>query len=120
MNLVEFEKSGTFKLSYGERERVALGALLASKPKILIFDEPTTGQDYKHKIDFIKLAQKLNKNHTIITISHDLEFLGAISNKILELDNEKITEKSQVNQKALQNNSTPLITEKIQRAQIKN
>lgn len=116
MNLVEFEKSGTFKISYGERERVALGALLASKPKFLIFDEPTTGQDYKHKRDFIKLAQKLNEKYTLITISHDLEFLGAISNRILVLDNGKITEKSQTNQRAIQNNSRRVITEKIQHA----
>ncbi|MFX1520272.1 MAG: ABC transporter ATP-binding protein, partial [Promethearchaeota archaeon] len=80
MNLKGYDNKGTFKISYGERERVAIASLLVSRPNILIFDEPTTGQDYKHKQDFINLAQKLNETHTLITISHDLEFLSAISN----------------------------------------
>ena len=118
MNLEGYENKGTFKISYGERERVAIASLLVSQPNILIFDEPTTGQDYKHKQDFIKLAQKLNETHTIITISHDLEFLSAISNRVLLLENGKITE-TQINQNMMQNDLKRFPTENLQVSAIK-
>ncbi|MHA2062423.1 MAG: ABC transporter ATP-binding protein [Candidatus Sifarchaeia archaeon] len=113
MNLKGYDNKGTFKISYGERERVAIASLLVSQPNILIFDEPTTGQDYKHKQDFIKLAQKLNETHTLITISHDLEFLNAISNRVLLLENGKITE-THINKNMEQNNSIQFPTKNVQ------
>ena len=119
MDLIEHRNKGSFKISYGERERVALSALLVSKPKILIFDEPTTGQDYKHKRLFINLAQKLNETHTLITISHDLEFLSAISTRTLVLDNGKITA-NQVNQNTAQNDSKRVTTESVLHSLVEN
>jgi energy-coupling factor transport system ATP-binding protein len=119
MDLKGYANKGTFKISYGERERVAIASLLVSQPNILIFDEPTTGQDYKHKQDFIKLAQKLNETHTLITISHDLEFLNAVSNRILLLENGKIIE-AQINKTLAKNNSQQFATENVPLSVIKN
>ena len=119
MNLKGYDGKGTFKISYGERERVAIASLLVSQPNILIFDEPTTGQDYRHKQDFIKLAQKLNETHTLITISHDLEFLRAISNRVLLLENGKITE-TQINISMVQNKSKEFRTESVQLSVMEN
>ncbi|MFX1521756.1 MAG: hypothetical protein ACFFCD_17765, partial [Promethearchaeota archaeon] len=57
-------------------------------------------------------AQKLNETHTLITISHDLEFLSAISNRVLLLENGKITE-AQINKNMVQNNSRQFPTESV-------
>jgi len=119
MNLKGYDNKGIFKISYGERERVAIASLLVSQPNILIFDEPTTGQDYKHKQDFIKLAQKLNETHTLITISHDLEFLSAISHRVLLLEKGKITE-THINKNMAQNNSRQFPKENMQPSLMEN
>ncbi len=119
MNLKGYDNKGTFKISYGERERVAIASLLVSQPDILIFDEPTTGQDYKHKQDFIRLAQKLNETHTLITISHDLEFLSAISNRVLLLESGKIMV-THINKNMAQKHSRQIPTESVQLPTVEN
>jgi len=92
VSLSGFEHKKIFKISYGERERVALGSLLASNPEIIILDEPTVGLDYENKVQLIKLIKNLLQEHTLLAISHDFEFLKAISNKFLVLKNGVIYE----------------------------
>lgn len=64
------------KLSGGERQRVYIARALASEPQILLLDEPTANVDTKIQKSIYELLKELNKNITILMISHDL---GAIS-----------------------------------------
>src|SRR5207302_1882391 len=52
--------SASFGLSLGERKRLALAAALSADPKIILVDEPTTGQDLTMKIEIMDLLQTLN------------------------------------------------------------
>jgi len=71
-------------LSGGQRQRVMIARALASKPEILILDEPNTGVDAKSQQNFYKLLAKLNKdeNMTILFITHDV---GVIADDIKRL-----------------------------------
>jgi len=82
-----FEDRLTHHLSYGEKKRVALATVLALKPEILIFDEPTTNLDPAGEREFIELLTKLK--HTKIIAGHNLEMIKKISDKIIVLNNGK-------------------------------
>lgn len=66
-----------FKLSFGDRRKVAVAAIVAMGPEILIFDEPTTGQDYAGRYRLCEIAQQLNeRGTTVIMITHDMDLVA--------------------------------------------
>ena len=77
-------------LSGGEKARVALAKVIASKANFLMLDEPTNHLDI-HSVDL--LVESLNKYEgSLILVSHDRYFVSRIANKIWEIDDQKIRE----------------------------
>lgn len=84
-----FDKS-PFELSGGQKRRVALAGILASKPNVLILDEPTVGLDPIGKKDIINLIKEINKKGvTIIIVTHDMEVVNE-TQKVLVLEEGKV------------------------------
>ncbi len=80
-----------FTLSQGERQRLALAAIMALDPPFFILDEPTTGLDPRRKEELFFYLQKLLKdNRGILLISHDHDFACNLANQIGELKNGKL------------------------------
>ena len=68
-------KRAPFRLSGGEKKRVAFAAALAPKPMILALDEPTAGQDWYFRRALGDLLKELrNRGQAIILVTHDLSF----------------------------------------------
>lgn len=66
-----YEDKDPFHLTKGERQRVAVAAVLAGLPEVLIMDEPTTGLDLDEQKKIMDLLVELNRRgHTIIIITH--------------------------------------------------
>ena len=80
------------ELSGGMKKRVALSRALVTDPKIVLFDEPTTGQDLIRRNAIMSMIARYQKQFefTAILISHDLPDVFFISNRILALDEGKI------------------------------
>lgn len=85
-NLLDKKDSYPSSLSGGQKQKVAIIRALAKKPEVLIFDEPTSALDPKSVENLITIFDSLKKEGiTLITISHQMEFVNRISTKILSL-----------------------------------
>jgi energy-coupling factor transporter ATP-binding protein EcfA2 len=84
--LGHFREVYPFKLSLGDRRKVAVASIVAMRPEVLIFDEPLTGQDYRGRYDLVNLAAELHRaGHTVVMISHDMELVARYTQRTLVL-----------------------------------
>jgi len=75
VGLAPLERQPFSALSGGQRQRVLLARALASDPELLLLDEPAAGLDQKVEQDFFELLGELNRNKTVVVVSHDLGFV---------------------------------------------
>lgn len=74
--LYPFRKWPISALSFGQKKRVTIASILALDPKLLILDEPTAGQDYKHYTEIMEFLKSLNEQGvTILMITHDMHLM---------------------------------------------
>jgi energy-coupling factor transport system ATP-binding protein len=74
-NLEKYRKRSPLNLSGGESKKLAIATILCRDPDILVFDEPTLGQDAKEISFFTGLIDKELKNgKTVIMVTHNVEF----------------------------------------------
>jgi energy-coupling factor transporter ATP-binding protein EcfA2 len=74
-NLEKYRERSPLNLSGGESKKLAIASIFCRDPDILIFDEPTLGQDAREIEFFIRLIEKERENDkTIIIITHNIEF----------------------------------------------
>ena len=63
-------------LSYGQKKRVTVAAILTLEPEMIILDEPTAGQDYRHYTEIMEFLSELNRNGiTIVMVTHDMHLM---------------------------------------------
>ena len=64
-------------LSYGQKKRVTIASILVMNPEILILDEPTAGQDYRHYTEIMEFLKEINEKYgiTILMITHDMHLM---------------------------------------------
>lgn len=79
IGIEEFRNRQIGKLSGGQKQKVLIARALLTEPKILLLDEPTASLDSTSKNEIYNLLKTINKNKTIIMVSHDV---GVISSYI--------------------------------------
>jgi urea transport system ATP-binding protein len=72
-------------LSHGERQWLELGMLVASNPKLLLLDEPTTGMTEDDKRKSVELIRKIAETHTVLLVEHDLHVVRQIARTVTVL-----------------------------------
>ncbi|WP_461226195.1 energy-coupling factor transporter ATPase [Lacticaseibacillus suihuaensis] len=75
--LYEFRHWPISALSFGQKKRVTIAAILVLRPAMLILDEPTAGQDWRHYTQMMRFLERLNREHgmTIMLITHDMHLM---------------------------------------------
>ena len=81
-----------FDLSGGQKRRVAIAGVIAMEPRVLILDEPTAGLDPKGRDDILAQIKLLHENYnmTIILVSHSMEDVGKLAERVIVMNKGKI------------------------------
>ena len=63
-------------LSYGQKKRVTIASILVLQPEIILLDEPTAGQDFRHYTEIMEFLRQLNEQGvTVVLITHDMHLM---------------------------------------------
>lgn len=92
LNYFEVKDKSPFDLSGGQKRRVAIAGVLATKPSVLILDEPCAGLDPQGKTELWALLHRLHKDviKTIIIVSHDMNDVANHCTKAVIFDKGKV------------------------------
>jgi ABC-type branched-subunit amino acid transport system ATPase component len=85
IGLTESEETKAKNLSYGLQRCLDIGICLATDPKLILLDEPTSGMDRKDAHDIIQLISSISKEIPIVLIEHNIDFVLSISDIITVL-----------------------------------
>lgn len=78
-------------LSFGQKKRVTIASILVLNPDVIILDEPTAGQDFKHYSEIMEFLLELNKSGvTIVMITHDMHLMLEYTNNVIVLSDGKV------------------------------
>ena len=90
------------ELSGGQKQRVAIARALASKPKVLLADEPTGALDTKTSYEVMELIQKINdEGKTILIVTHEPDIAAMCKRNVVLKDGLIIDDKTITQQRAL-------------------
>jgi len=85
-----FEDRNPYRLSGGEKKRVAIATVLSMEPEILVFDEPTAGLDPRARRELLQLLQTLPQ--TLMIATHDLDLVEQLTERMVIMNNGRIVE----------------------------
>ncbi|MCS7112568.1 MAG: energy-coupling factor transporter ATPase [Nitrososphaerota archaeon] len=85
LGLEAYGDSITSSLDRGKKFRVVLGSVIAMDPKIIVVDEPTTGQDWIDSIYVCRLLDDLRRRDgkTVIMITHEMELVARFADRVI-------------------------------------
>ena len=91
MGLLEARNLHPLSLSKGDRARVVIAAILSMDPEIIIFDEPTTGQDYQGAKAILEMTRQLHQmGKTVIVITHHLYLMPEYAQRVVVMGQARI------------------------------
>ncbi|MCP4119734.1 MAG: ABC transporter ATP-binding protein [Desulfobacteraceae bacterium] len=88
LGIIDLENAITHRLSGGQKRLVALAAVLAMEPGVLLLDEPTAGLDNGVKEKLVKILNSLDISYVVIC--HEFNFLTSITDRVFSMENGKI------------------------------
>jgi cobalt/nickel transport system ATP-binding protein len=92
MRISQLRDRPPYRLSGGEKKRVALASVIVLDPEVLLLDEPTATLDPRSQSQIIDLIQEWKgSSKTIVTATHQLEIVEDIADRVVVLDEGKVT-----------------------------
>ncbi len=78
--------TNTDTLSYGQRRQLEIGIALASRPQVLLLDEPTSGMSPEETGTMLALLQNLGRDVTMLIIEHDMDLVFSLADQVSVLN----------------------------------
>ena len=92
VDLKDYIDAEVFDLGKGQKQRLALASVLTLKPRILVIDEPTTGQDPEMIDDIFRIIKHLNDlGTTILLITHRIDYAAMFAQRAVVLQYGKLS-----------------------------
>lgn len=85
MDLWEKRNDPVHAVSYGEQRKLEIALSLASEPKLLLLDEPSTGLTTAESAEVISMIRNLGKDITVILVAHDMDLVFGVAERIIVL-----------------------------------
>ncbi|MBN2218270.1 MAG: metal ABC transporter ATP-binding protein [Pirellulales bacterium] len=83
VGMADYRRRSFAALSGGQRQRVLIARALASRPELLLLDEPTANVDVASETRLLEVLRQLEQEMTIVVVSHDLGFVAEIVRKVI-------------------------------------
>ena len=89
--LWQFRNWPVSALSYGQKKRMTIASILVLKPELIILDEPSAGQDYRHYTEIMEFLKELNtRGITVVLITHDMHLMLEYASRAVVFNNGEI------------------------------
>ncbi|VXB85022.1 ABC transporter ATP-binding protein [Pseudoclavibacter sp. 8L] len=96
LRLSHLAEAHPFTLSGGEQRRLSVATVLATAPRVLIFDEPTFGQDRRTWTELVTIMSRLvSEGHSLVSVTHDEQLVRVLGDQRIRIEahdrkNEKV------------------------------
>jgi len=92
VGLLDEMETFPFRMSFGDRRKLAVAATIALDPQVLILDEPTTAQDHRGRYQLAEISRRIRDegNRTILMITHDMDLIAHYAKRLIVMWNGKI------------------------------
>jgi branched-chain amino acid transport system permease protein len=90
VHLTERADRPVSELAYGEKRRLEIGLALATKPTLLLLDEPLAGMSPQERVETVALLKSLRQGRTLIVIDHDMDAIFDLAERITVLSEGQI------------------------------
>ena len=85
IRLTELRDEMAGNLSHGQKQWLEIGMLLIQDPDLLLVDEPAAGMTDAETMDTAELLKRIAKDHSVVVVEHDMEFVQALDCKVTVL-----------------------------------
>lgn len=91
VNMEDYREKSIHFLSYGQKKRVSIADIIAMRPKLIIFDEPTASLDPRHSKEVVDIFNRLSKlGITIVVSTHDINFAYSWADYVIVMNDGQI------------------------------
>lgn len=91
VDLIKERDRHPFSLSRGQRQKLAVATALIHHPKLILLDEPTTGQDRRSLSSLLDMLSRLNRQgNTTVIVTHDMDIVARYATRILVMSDGQI------------------------------
>ena len=90
VNLTQRPDTPVAELAYGEKRRLEVGLALATRPSLLLLDEPLAGMSPTERVETVQLLKSIGQGRTLVVIDHDMDSLFELAGQVTVLQEGKV------------------------------